>query len=167
MTPGNVANLFLASFVPALATAMNATQRPGNDTITDRDVHEFILCFCLLSFYRASPTLMWENLSAFPLAKDRSKSTFTKCLNALKRLPYNERADGIWRAPFEDDIAIAEVEKGNANVNRQLCFVKDITRLSIDDDQLRLTSKGVENIGLVRICIPNKGFGPVCNYMFR
>lgn len=34
--PASVANLFLAPLVPALATAMNATQRPGDDTITSR-----------------------------------------------------------------------------------------------------------------------------------
>ena len=48
-----------------------------------------------------------------------------------------------------------------SQTNRDLLFVKDITVLSTDDDQYRLSSSRVDALGLVRVNNPRKAFGPV------
>ena len=67
-----------------------------------------------------------------------------------------------WNSPFTEDEVIRDIEKVMGETASKLCFVQDLTVVSIDDNQYRLSSKLVETlVGLVRVRNPKKAFGPV------
>ena len=70
-----------------------------------------------------------------------------------------ETSLGRWDVPFKENPWIRKFEERIGKLNAELCFVPDVTIISADDDQHRLSSKFVDDIGLVRVNIPNKAFG--------
>lgn len=162
----NVTNLFIRGLVAPLAACIN-TSLPQEDVATNSDVMEFIRTFSTLSVYRCSPSFLWDRdvgEIAFPLGVDRDKHVFKKCLNAIsrgRRVNSSQHCSSVWGEPFQEDDTVRQVEKAAGASNSRLGFVKDVTRLSIDDDQFRLCSSRVEDAGFVRVQIPNKAYGPV------
>ena len=74
----------------------------------------------------------------------------------------DESSLGRWGVPFKENMWIRKFEESIGKINSELlCFVPDVTIISADDDQHRLSSRTVEDTGLVRVNIPNKAFGPV------
>lgn len=162
----NVANLFLRDLVMPLAVCINTALDPDNVISTD-DVVEFIRTFAVLSVYRCSPTALWDNengQTVYHLGIDRDERLFKKCIKSINKGRRPNGSDGcssIWGEPFQEDETVRRLERAAGAINSQLCFVKDVSRLSIDDDQLRLSSSKVEDGGFVRVQIPNKAYGPV------
>lgn len=72
-----------------------------------------------------------------------------------------DTALGRWDVPFKENPYIRQMERSIGECNSRLCFVENVTILSTDDEQHRLSSKLVEDEGLFRVNIPNKAFGPV------
>lgn len=163
----SVANLFIRDLVGPLVVCINTAFDSADDAVSTDDVVEFIRTFAVLSVYRCSPTALWDKEigpTVYHLGIDRDQRIFKKCMNAINK---GRRSDGsggcssVWGEPFQEDETVRRLEKAAGAINSQLCFVKDVTRLSIDDDQLRLTSSKVEDGGFVRVQIPNKAYGPV------
>jgi hypothetical protein len=65
-----------------------------------------------------------------------------------------------WDKPYSDDKDIRHLERSFTEASSRIAFTPN-TIMSIDDDQYRLRSALVENMGFVRVNNPKKAFGPV------
>lgn len=166
-TCSNIGNLLLRKLVPLLMDAMNSGRRDGDDAFTILEAVEFVRCIAVLSFYRVTPTRFFKssNLSFYPPAEERCESIWKRCLLALSRNPVGVSPNNMWKQPFDEDPLIRRGERNFGEVMAPLCFVDATTILSTDDDQYRLSSKRVDEIGLVRVNIPKKALGPVSQSM--
>lgn len=164
----SILNVFMRKLVPLLADIIGRcdqdgdrdNEAPGADCVSELEVVEFIKCLCLLSVYRTTPTNFFDGDLEwlYPVAADRSQPIFSRCMRGLGQHP-TSGSEGpgsrmSWRAPFEEDQCIRQVERATAELMSKLCFVRDKSILSIDNDQYRLSSKKADEIGLVRVNIP-------------
>lgn len=165
----NVVNVFLGSLIEPLALCAN-TGKDAVDHVSTDNIVEFIRCFAALTMYKCSPKMMWDKeigASMFPAGVERDQRVFKCVVRGLNTGTRREsEPSSRWGEPFKEDPSIRRLERAIATTNSELAFIRDITRLSIDDDQLRLSSKKVEDVGLVRVNIPNKAFGPVRLHLF-
>ena len=165
-TRANVFQLFISPYVPVLLSAMKANTELA-DSLTFDDVSKFIRTLSVLSFYRETPSNFFsrEFEEAFPTAVDHDCELFRTCLRALSKGEGSRSSSSTanrWKEPFKEDPLIRKAERVCSTINSELCFVKDVTIISTDDDQYRLSSTKADDIGLVRVNIPNKSLGPVC-----
>jgi hypothetical protein len=87
-------------------------------------------------------------------------------MKAIKKKQNAPAIDPLsWDKPYSDDKDIRPLERSFTEASSQIAFTPN-TIMSIDDDQYRLISALVENMGFVRVNNPKKAFGPVStNYV--
>jgi len=120
----------------------------------------FIKTLAYLSFYGKTPTVFFGNERAFPPASRLSLTLFRRVLKGLSK-PSCDQLISMWEEPFKTCPNVLFCEKKCNEINSSLAYIDNISIISQDDDQYRLTSKLCEEIGLVRINNPKKAFGPV------
>ena len=150
-------------FEPLLQTIVEATRdtvsHKHKDPVMKEDVSHYIRVLAILSVYHKSHSIVLDtgNSNLYHIARFVEKKCFVKvlkCLNSKKC--ESDHSSTRWDAPMEDDKNMRECERVLVRVFSNLCFVKDITICSIDDDLNRLRSALCQTYGLQRIRIEGK-----------
>ena len=75
---------------------------------------------------------------------------------------HDQQSDSlIWSKPFAEDVSIRDAEYCFSKAFSELAFVPGCSILSIDDDQFRLRSTLIEEMGFPRLNNPKNIFGPM------
>lgn len=148
-----------------LASASSASNSPKGATVEDSQ--EFIRSLAAMMSYRETPSNFFSSKlrRKYPIAETLSRSSWSKILKGINNRRRSSQSNDeslvlTWARPFSEDAAIRAAESSFSTFFSKLLFTER-TILSTDDDQLRLTSTLVEDLGFPRVNNPKKCFGPV------
>ena len=133
-------------------------------TISRDNVYAFTKVLASLMSYNDTPTNFLDSglREKYPIVNTLDQSSWRLVFRGINTRQNNQRRLGLtWSEPFSEDPKIREAEAKFSRFFSDLLLVPDVTILSTDDDQLRLTSTLVEELGFPRVNNPKKCFGPV------
>ena len=145
--------------------ARSASNSP--EVATVEDSQEFIRALAAMMSYCETPSNFFSSKlrRKYPIAETLSRSSWSKILKGINIRSRSSQSNDdslvlTWARPFSEDAAIRSAESSFSTFFSKLLFTEK-TILSTDDDQLRLTSTLVEDLGFPRVNNPKKCFGPV------
>ena len=155
-----IVNLFLSPLISAWTDTANASNTKDVPPLKANAIHHFIRTLAYLSFYKQTPSYFFGNENAFPPVSRLNGSLFSRVIQGFSK-PGEDEVRSVWGRPYQTCPNISRCERMCNELNSKLAFVPNVSILSQDDDQYRLSSKTCEDIGLVRVNNPKKAFGPV------
>lgn len=168
----DVLNIFFRGLLDKIRSGANAGVR-SNASLRRRrpngfkegDVSSFIRKLFICSHLGQTHTQMENPVHKMALSEvamsscAADKFLFRDMLTALGSK--QKSSSTAWSKPIEENPTMRDCEKLLSETCRDMCFVKDVSILSVDDDLNRLRSNLCREFGLKRIKIDGKGYGPV------
>ena len=155
-----IVNLFLSPLISAWTDTANASNPTDAPPLQVNAIHHFIRTLACLLFYKKTPSSFFGNESAFPPASQLNGPFFSRVTKGFSK-PGEDDVRSVWGKPHRTCPNVSRCERMCNEVNSKFAFVPNVSMLSQDDDQCRLSSLACEDIGLVRVNNPKKAFGPV------
>lgn len=130
--------------------------------LTNDSLHNYIRGLAAMQVYQVTPTVFFDDNyhAVYPLARKIVRDQWWNVHRALHAI-VDRDGPLSWTQPFAEDQIIRDTEHTFSRLFSQLGFVSGTSILSIDDDQFRLRSTLVEQMGFPRINHPKKTFGPM------
>lgn len=170
ITFDDLVSMCLQPLIQPLFGAIWESQAKGvhtGKTVTLQTVNEAIRAFAAMSFYQETPSNILDSAfeGAYPLVKKQEVQSFKLICDLLKSDAGQKLKDQssllLWQQPFLEDRHIRDTERSFNNMFWRLCIIPEVTIALTDDDQLRLGSQLVKELGIPRINNPKKVFGSV------
>jgi hypothetical protein len=141
---------------------INLTLHPA---VTSTEVKKFLSVELMLAFYGVSPERYFDEECAqfFPTAGDGMLHLrYRNILKALSTNPsYREDEARTWNEPYHNNKIIGDVLEIMRHRYSEIAFFDRHTRITIDDDLLRMRSRKVTEEGYSQINNPVKGLGVI------
>ena len=155
-----IANLFLSLLISVWTDIANTSNAIDIPPLEANAIHHFIRTLAYLSFCKQTPSYFFSNESTFPPVSQLNSFLFSRVIQWFSK-PGEDDVRSVWGRLHRNCSHILWYERICNKVNSKFAFVSNVSILSQDNDQYRLSSKVCEDIGLVKVNNLKKAFGPI------